>query len=150
MLQYVGNFMLLTGPKSVAEQFFVHYGHPVRNRFRETVQMAAIVLFGSLFPVGLLLSVTWMPSEIQEVWLCCLKYSAIVMSFLRYSRHDSATSTEAMIAEHFSKQGNENTAILFGLNRDGSETMKVSFAPTYHNRFLEGQARMDELLRRKS
>lgn len=150
--QYEGNFMLLTGPKSVAEQFFVHYGHPVRNRFREAVQLATVVLFGSLFPLGFFFSVMWMAIAVQKAWLCYQIFSGLTMIVMRYSHRDSDTSTEAMIAEHFRKQGpgSEKTAILFGLSRGGSETIKASFVPTYHNRFLEGQARMDELLRRKS
>ncbi|KAM0522609.1 hypothetical protein ACHAPE_002201 [Trichoderma viride] len=148
--QYEGNFMLLTGPKSVAEQFFVHYGHPVRDGSRETVQFTVIILFGSLFPLGSLLSTTWMPSVIQKVWLCYQICSGLFMVVMRFSHCGSATSTETIISEHFKGSGGGKTAILFGLNREGSETIKVSFGPTYHDRFLEGQARMNELLRRKS
>ncbi|KAL7897662.1 hypothetical protein HDV63DRAFT_376409 [Trichoderma sp. SZMC 28014] len=155
--QSEGNFMLLTGPRSIVQQFFVHYGHPVRNRLREAVQLAMVVLFGLLFLSGLLFSVICMPIEVQKVWVCYHLYSGFAMIVMRYT--SSSTSTEAMIAEHFRKQEEssstaygekEETAILFGHTRDGSETMKVSFIPTYHNRFLEGQACMDTLLRRTS
>ncbi|KAL7924527.1 hypothetical protein ACQKWADRAFT_311299 [Trichoderma austrokoningii] len=149
-----GSFMLLTGPKSIVEQFFVHYGHPVRNRFREAVQLAIVILFGLLFLLGLFFSVIWMPIAIQKVWVCYHFCSSFAMIVMRYT--SSGTSTEAMIAKHFGKQepnsDNEKaeTAILFGHTRDGSETAKVSFVSTYHNHFLEGQACMDKLLRRKS
>ncbi|KAL6823496.1 hypothetical protein V8C40DRAFT_248214 [Trichoderma camerunense] len=154
--QYEGNFMLLTGPKSVTEQFFVHYGHPERNRFLETIQLAMVVLFGSLFPLGLFFSVMWMPIGIQKVWLCYQFYCGLAMIVMRYSHGDSGTSTEAMIAENFRKQEIEPTvigekkeaAILFGITREGDETMKVIFVPSYHNRFMEGQECMNTLLGR--
>lgn len=155
--QSEGNFMLFTGPKSVVQQFFVHYGHPVRNRFREAVQLAMVALFGLLFLFGLFFSVIWMPIAVQKVWVCYHFYSGFAMIVMRYT--SSGTSTEVMIAKQFIKQEEslstidsekKETAILFGHTRDGSETIKVSFVPTYHNRFLEGQACMDKLLRRKS
>jgi hypothetical protein len=155
--QHEGNFMLLTGPKSVAEQFFVHYGHPTRNRFREIVQLAIVVLFTSLFPLGLFFSVMWMPIGVQKVWVCYQFYCGIAMLFVRYRHGNSGTSTETMIAENFRKQeekapilGEKNeTAILFGLSRDGCETMKVGFVPTYHNGFMEGQECINKLLQHK-
>ncbi|KAL9477540.1 hypothetical protein ACSS6W_007381 [Trichoderma asperelloides] len=146
--QYEGNFMLLTGPKSVVQQFFVHYGHPERNRFREAVQIAMVVLFGLLFPLGLFFSVIWMPIAVQKIWVCYQFYSGLAMIVLRYTHGCSDTSTEAMIAEHFKKQqesvpitddGKQETAILFGATRDGSETIKASFVPAYHNRFLDDE-----------
>ncbi|PON27076.1 hypothetical protein TGAM01_v204025 [Trichoderma gamsii] len=155
--QSEGNFMLLTGPKSVVQQFFVHYGHPVRNRFREAVQLAMVALFGLLFLFGLFFSVIWMPIAVQKVWVCYHFYSGFAMIVMRYT--SNGTSTEAIIAKHFRKQEKnvvtvdsekKETAILFGHSRDGNETIKVSFVPTYRNRFLEGQACMDKLLRRKS
>ncbi|GFP57780.1 hypothetical protein TASIC1_0009011700 [Trichoderma asperellum] len=155
--QYEGNFMLLTGPKSVVQQFFVHYGHPERNRFREAVQIAMVVLFGLLFPLGLFFSVIWMPIAVQEIWVCYQFYSDLAMIVLRYTHGCSDTSTEAMIVEHFKKQqesvpitdgGKQETAILFGVTRDGNEIIKASFVPAYHNRFSDGRACMDKLLRR--
>lgn len=157
--QYEGKFMLLTGPKSVVQQFFVHYGHPVGNRFREAVQLAVVILFGVLFLFGLFFSVIWMPIAVQKVWVCYQFYSSLAMFVMRYTQGSSGTSTEARIAEHFRKQeesmpttdsDKSESAILFGHSRDGNETIKASFVPTYHHRFLEGQACMDKLLRRKS
>ncbi|KAK6449451.1 hypothetical protein FP744_10005701 [Trichoderma asperellum] len=155
--QYEGNFMLLTGPKSVVQQFFVHYGHPEQNRFREAVQIAMVVLFGLLFPLGLFFSVIWIPIAVQKIWVCYQFYSSLAMIVLRYTHGRSDTSTEAMIAEHFKKQqesvpitdgGKQETAILFGVTRDGNEIIKASFVPAYHNRFSDGRACMDKLLRR--
>jgi len=151
-----GNFMLFSGPRSVVDQFFIHYGHPLRNRFREIVQLVIIVLFGAIFPFGLFFSVIWMPRTIQYVWLCYQLYVVLTMIVARYLNSWSNTTTEVSIAEQLGRHlsmGKGNTsqqpaAILFGQVRNGSGTIKASLSITYHNQYHEGKAHMDRLLHR--
>jgi hypothetical protein len=155
--QAKANFILLTGPRSVVDQFFIHYGHPDRNRFLEVIQFAIIVLLGSVFPFGLFCSAIWMPLNVQYAWLCYQLYVVVAMLITRYYHGGDSTNTEAHIAEEFSKKsngrnggnGDAETSILFGQDRHGSGTMKVSLSVVYHSRYREGQAYMNRLLQRR-
>lgn len=154
--QSEGNFILITGPRLVVDQFFVHYGHPVRNRARELVQLVIVVMLGAVFPFGLFCSVIWMSIEVQYVWLCYQLYVVLATLVARYCYSGNGTTTEARIAKHLSREPNAKnpdddhaeTSILFGQERNGSGTIKASLTVTYHNRYLKGKACMDRLLRR--
>ncbi|KAH7370591.1 hypothetical protein BKA65DRAFT_20764 [Rhexocercosporidium sp. MPI-PUGE-AT-0058] len=151
-----GNFMLITGPQSVVDQFFVHYGHPVRNRFREILQIVIIVLFGAIFPVGLFFSVIFMPLTIQYVWLCCQLYVVLTMLVTRYFYRVNGTATEARIAKQLSRQLSkdnrsgaedmEGTSILFGQERNCATTVKASLVVTYHDRWRDGKNHLNAII----
>lgn len=150
-----GNFMLISGPESVARQFFTHYGHPERHRAYEIIQLTIIVIFGSLFPMGLFLSVLWMPIEIQYVWLSHQVFVGLLMLVVRYSHASTYTSTEAIIARQLAKghsttptNASKETMILFGHDRSGSETVKVSFTATYHQRYMHARESMKYFLQK--
>lgn len=155
--QSEGNFMLISGPENVVRQFFTHYGHPERHRIREIVQLIIVIIFGCLFPAGLFCSLIWMPLEIQYVWLCHQVFVCFLMLVVRYSHAGTYTSTEARIARHFSnadtRETNNNNGkepmILFGHSRNGSETVKVGFAATYHFRYRDAKKCMEDLLKRE-
>lgn len=153
-------FMLITGPPALVLQFFRHYGHPLRNRFCEVMQIAILVTFTSLFPISLLCSVVWMCPQVQSVWLCYQLYVMLAMHVARYTEVGRATSTEKRIAEllsssgqHKSQQPNSDAgaAILFGQRRrdDAAGVIKVSAVNTFHGRHKEGRACMDGLLSRR-
>lgn len=91
-------FMLITGPSEVVRQFLRHYGHPQRHRLREVVQIAIIVSFGCLFPLGLLCAGIWMPNDIQYVWVCYQVYVVIAMYVSRYVGGHEIATTEARLA----------------------------------------------------
>ncbi|KAI5920640.1 hypothetical protein F4810DRAFT_702810 [Camillea tinctor] len=151
-----GNFMLFSGPPTLVLQFFRHYGHPKRNRYREISQILAIVLFICLFPMELLCSILWMPLDLQYVWLSYQIYVVLAMHVVRYSHFSNRTTTEVKIAEAFRRQmctncnaGAENEySILFGHSLDGPGTLKVTLSITYHNRYKEGQECLQNLLNR--
>lgn len=161
--QAKANFVLLTGPRSVVDQFFIHYGHPDRNRFLEMIQFAIIVLLASVFPFGFFCSAIWMPLNVQYTWLCYQLYVVVAMLISRYYHGGDSTNTEAHIAEEFSKKSNRRNdgndgndgngdaerSILFEQDRQGSGVMKVSLSVVYHNRYREGQAYMNRLLQRR-
>jgi hypothetical protein len=152
-----GHFMLFTGPPSVVRQFFVHYGHPMRNRFREMVQLVIIVLFGAIFPFGLFCSVIWMPLTMQYTWLCYQMYVVLTMLVTRYFYSVNGTSTEAGIAEQLSRHlsvenrndAEEEAAILFGQKRNASTTIKASLLVTYHDHYKDGEKHLNTLLHRQ-
>ncbi|KAI0454255.1 hypothetical protein F5B21DRAFT_504541 [Xylaria acuta] len=150
-----GNFMLLTGPSTLVLQFFRHYGHPKRDRLREVVQLASVVLFFCVFPLELVVSIVWMPVHLQYVWLGYQIYVVFAMHVSRYSFFGNSATTEAKIADGFSQQmcgsctagAEKESCILFGHSRDGPETLKVTLSITYHNRYREGQESLQTLLR---
>lgn len=149
-----GNFMLISGPRPLVEQFFTHYGHPKRDRLREVIQLAVIVISGAFFPLGLFCSVIWMPIDVQYFWLCYQLYVVFAMLVVRYSNVGLCASVEANISDHFANSqspisGDSPSEILFGHTRNGKETIKIKFAATYAERYLHGLEAMDELMRRK-
>ena len=46
-----------------------NYGHRIRSRGREIIQIFVVVAFGLVFPVGLMCSIIWMSVDLQYVWL---------------------------------------------------------------------------------
>jgi hypothetical protein len=66
----------------------------------------------------------------------------------------NAVITEAGIAIQFRRNARagvsgvdvDNITVLFGQERKGPETIKASLSITYHSRYLEGKARIENLL----
>lgn len=160
--QSEGSFMVVTGPPALVLQFVRHYGHPIRNRFREVFQIFTIIALASNFPVGLLCSSVWMTQELQYVWLCYQLYVVLAMHILRYSTLGRSTTTEAQLAKCLSYRGQSQAtergsvsdvnepAVLFGHTRHGAGTIKASVAITYHDRYQEGKVAVEQLLRRRN
>ncbi|KAJ9653652.1 hypothetical protein H2198_007203 [Neophaeococcomyces mojaviensis] len=147
-----GSFMLITGPPSVVLQFFRHYGHPVRNRFRELLQLCIVVMYGCYFPIGLLCSVCWMPIDIQYAWLSYQIYVVLSMHLIRYTHSGSWASTQARIVQAFTttSNGNDERSILFGQNREDAGLVKATLKIMYKNRYGEGKECMEQLLSRNA
>ncbi|KAJ5933744.1 hypothetical protein N7454_006073 [Penicillium verhagenii] len=139
-----GDLMIFTGFPALMQQFFRHYGHPIRNRTREILQLGIIALFAALFPLGLLASTLWMPPLVQYAWICYQLYIVMTMHIVRYTSFGRHTSTESKIADYLVDQ----PAILFGEKRHGAETVKVSLIATYHARHQEGKDCLERLVRR--
>jgi hypothetical protein len=139
-----GDLMLFTGLSALVQQFFRHYGHPVRNRTREILQLCIIALFAALFPLGLLASTLWMPPLVQYAWTCYQLYIVMTMHIVRYTSFGRDTSTESKIADYLA----DRPAILFGEKRHGAETVKVSLIATYHARHQEASDCLERLVRR--
>lgn len=155
-----GSFMVVTGPPALVLQFVRHYGHPIRNRFREVVQLSTIIAFALQFPLGLFCSSLWMPVEVQYVWLSYQLYVVLAMHVVRYSVAGRSTTTESKLAECLGRgsllqtAGKDSTttanesAVLFGHKRDGEGTLKAQVAFTYHERYGQGKIAVEQLLRR--
>ncbi|CAG8881882.1 unnamed protein product [Penicillium nalgiovense] len=138
-----GDLMLFTGLSALVQQFFRHYGHPIRNRTREVLQLCIIALFAALFPLGLLASTLWMPPLVQYAWTSYQLYIVMTMHIVRYTSFGRDTSTESKIADYLA----DRPAILFGEKRHGDETVKVSLIATYHARHQEARDCLERLVR---
>lgn len=147
--QTSGSFMVFTGPPSIVLQFMRHYGHPIRHRSQEILQMAIIVLLGSIFPLGLITSTLLMSRNLQYVWLGYQIYLVAALHFARYSPFVKNVSTQAAIADAFDRRGSDlsrGQSILFGQKRHGLGTIRVELVVTYHERYQEGKNAAERLL----
>ncbi|KAL8358544.1 hypothetical protein RB601_009774 [Gaeumannomyces tritici] len=142
--QSVGGFMVLTGPPSLVLQFMRHYGHPVRNRSLEVIQLIIIVTFAALFPIGLFCSAMWMEPDVQYAWCGYQLYVAVFMHVARYSSVGHTSTTEAGLAMCLRRSG----SVLFGSARDDPGLVKASVNVGYYSRYGEGKKEMEKLLNR--
>jgi len=139
-------FLVVEGDDSTVLQFFRHYGHPIRSRAREILQMAIVVGFGSIFPVGLVCSLVWMSPALQYVWLSYQLYATIAMHAYRYARGHQCATTEEMIWQEFAQTeaSHQESTIIFG---DRKETrVCATLIRTPHDSFAEGKAHVLQLL----
>ncbi|WYZ35491.1 hypothetical protein EsH8_X_000138 [Colletotrichum jinshuiense] len=151
-----GKFMLISGPPTIVNQFFRHYGHPVRNRFRERVQLALVIAYGTYFPVGLLCQVTWMPIFVQYIWTVWQVWMVLAMHFDRYTqRGPRRTTTDAAIAAALrakSQPGDVDrvyrSTILFGQRRSGSAVVKATLNLSVADSYADGKKVLKNLLRK--
>jgi hypothetical protein len=149
-----GRLMMITGPPSVVNQFFRHYGHPVRNRIREVTQIAIVVAFGLYFPISLLCSVLWMPPAIEYVWTIWEVCLVIAMHIDRYTiRGPLSATTEAHIAKKFAwsreaeiEPRRWKSTILFGQTREiGFGTVKAQLITRIVDSYGEGKEEIKRL-----
>ena len=116
-------FFVIEGPETLIRQFFRHYGHPKRDtrgvmigdRINEVVSMMTIVLFGTIFPVGLLAVTLWLDVNVQFTWLGYQLWVSLVMLISRLVEGNRWGTTEQRIAKELS-EGNqvvfENQAVM--------------------------------------
>ncbi|KAM0286444.1 hypothetical protein ACHAQH_000870 [Verticillium albo-atrum] len=149
-----GDFMIFTGPPRIIQQFTRHYGHPVRNRLREVTQVIVAVIFGCVFPVGLVTSSIFMPPRLQHAWLGYQTILVAGLHWARYSRYTNLSSTEAAISDAFRapQDGSFPTksSILFGHDRHGAETLRVDLSIICHGRHADGKKVVQEILLRRA
>ncbi|KFH46882.1 hypothetical protein ACRE_021910 [Hapsidospora chrysogenum ATCC 11550] len=149
-----GKFVLISGPPSVVNQFFRHYGHPVRNRFREVAQIILVVAFGTYFPVILLCQVLWMPGVIQYVFTIWQVFIIIMMHMDRFSQRGTwRSTTEARIGRVFATTRTldfynkcSETSLLFGQNRKGPGVVKATLNTTLASSYGEGKKCMRSIV----
>lgn len=149
-----GKFILISGPPTIANQFFRHYGHPVRSRYREVIQLFLTVAFATYFPVGVLCQVTWMPMTIQYIWTIWQVWMVIGMHFDRYTQKGLYRSTtDATLGRAFTKNndmGNSDqvirSTILFGQHRKGSNVVKATLDRSVANSFGDGKKMIKALV----
>ncbi|KAF4541536.1 uncharacterized protein LTHEOB_8531 [Lasiodiplodia theobromae] len=140
--------LVIQGKESVVLQFFRHYGHPIRDRGREILQFIIIICLGFVFPVGLVISIMWMPVPMQYLWLGYQLYATLAMHVYRYANgHLWGTTEEAIIAgfnECSRKDLPLSQVILRG--QDGTEVV-ATINTTYCKNLKEAKQKASERLR---
>ena len=138
-------FLILEGNEELILQFFRHYGHPVRNLLREYAQLTIILLFGFVFPAGLLCSMLWMPLGMQYVWMAYQMYTIFTMHVYRYARGKTWASTEERLAAGFVAAAAQGQPMKTFLGGEQGVVM-AELETTYHSRYREGRKHCDQLL----
>lgn len=142
-----GAFLLLSGPPSLLLQFVRHYGHPVRNRSREMVQLIAVIASACLFPLGVVLSVTIMSENVQYVWISYQMYLVLTMYISRYMSQSLWTSTEEMIAR---KMSSEPRSTYLWKDREACLRVRATLETTLHDRLADARVHFQKLTTRSS
>ena len=137
-------FLVIKGRESVVLQFFRHYGHPIRNRAREMIQISIVVAFGLTFPIGLMCSIIWMPIALQYVWLGYQLYTTTAMYVYRYTRAHQWARSEARLAQIFAMGGNEERIAY--LQGPGGSTVMGKLTRIYVGSYAEGQRALQDFL----
>jgi hypothetical protein len=137
--------LIIEGDENLILQFFRHYGHPIRNRFREYAQIIIIIQFGFIFPIGLLCSLLWMPIGIQYIWMSYQLYATCAMHVYRYAGGQAWATTEERIAKAFAQAAakGQPQRVFFG-GKQG--VLMAELEVTYHNRYRDAKSYSDELL----
>ena len=146
-----GGFVVIEGPDDVVLQFFRHYGHPKRSKARETLQIAIVVAFTLVFPLGLVCSTLWMNDVLQRMWVCYQLYTTLSMYVYRYAGGHLWATTEEQISDAFlqSERGSSDGEMLVKLQGPGGAAIGAKLERTCHNRFGEAKAYMDTLIDRR-
>ena len=92
------DFLVLSGPSSLVQQFFRHYGHPAPHRFREVLLLVLVVVLGLNFFIGLVCSILWMPMDLQYVWLGYQFYATLTLFVYRFAGGAGWLTSEKRLA----------------------------------------------------
>lgn len=141
---YGHGFLLIEGKESAVLQFFRHYGHPIRNRNRELLQIAIVVALGLVFPIGLMCSLIWMPIGLQYLWLGYQLYATMAMYVYRFTRDHQWATSEARLAQKFAA-GKDEERVAYLQDGNGN-VMKGRLDRIYVANYGEGQAVLREHL----
>lgn len=137
-------FLVIEGEDTAVLQFFRHYGHPVRHRARELIQICIVILFGCVFPSGMLCALVWMPPNLQYLWLGYQLYATIAMHVQRYSGGHVWATTEERIARVLSRtKDGESVAVLEDQDRIA---IKATLTRNFVNNYAEGTKFVEKIL----
>ncbi|KAF2252749.1 hypothetical protein BU26DRAFT_515209 [Trematosphaeria pertusa] len=134
-----GGFVLVDADESIALQFFRHHGHPARSKNREIIQIAIVVAFTLVFPIGLICSTLWMGDALQKMWVGYQLYATLAMYVYRYSGGHLWCTTEEQIGEAFarSENGNQEGSSLVMFKADDGSAIAAKLERTCHSRYGE-------------
>ncbi|KAF2122741.1 hypothetical protein BDV96DRAFT_561299 [Lophiotrema nucula] len=146
-----GGFVIIEGRADIVLQFFRHYGHPVRAKGREIIQIAMVVAFTLVFPLGLVCSTLWMTDALQKVWVGYQLYATMAMYVYRYAGGHLWATTEEQIGDAFLRSEKESSdgTLLVKLQSSGNSAIGARLERTCHNRFGEAKVYMEELIVRR-
>ena len=134
-------FMVIRGPTKVVQQFSRHYGHPIRNRSRECIQIILILALNLLFPVGMA-CLLWMPTEWQNAWLGYQLYVALAMHGYRYWGGNICCSIQEAVGDALLIQGGADVCLM----QTEDSALVASLTITAVNSVDEGRQVMAKLL----
>ena len=139
-------FQVIEGEESLVVQFFRHYGHPIRSRGREILQMTIVTCFGLLFPVGLICSLLWMPAGMQTVWLSYQLYTTVALHVYHFAGGHHWATTEEKISCAFrdAEAKHEDAQVVLG--SDPEKRIIATLVRTSHDSFADGKAHVSRLL----
>ncbi|KAL4989655.1 hypothetical protein BDW68DRAFT_186313 [Aspergillus falconensis] len=143
-------FLLIEGPEDLVVQFFRHYGHPLRNRYRESMQLLMIICMGFVFPVGLVCCLVWMPISLQYLWLTYQLYTTLAMHIYRFTGGKMWATTEEQLLRQFVGAGGRGEPQVAYLQGFGGWCVKAELDVTFHGRFAEGKEHLKRLLEAKA
>jgi len=132
-------FLIIEGQESTVMQFFRHYGHPIRNRLRETIQVTIVVALGLIFPLGLICSLLWMPAGLQYVWLSYQLYATIALYVARYTKGYQWHTTDARLAQTFAESEQRGGECVAYLQDEKGTTVVGRLTRIPIRRYQEGQ-----------
>ncbi|KAL2822278.1 hypothetical protein BDW59DRAFT_149645 [Aspergillus cavernicola] len=142
-------FLLIEGPEELVLQFFRHYGHPIRNWCRESVQLLMIICMGFVFPVGLVCCLVWMPVSLQYLWLTYQLYTTLAMHIYRFTGGCVWATTEEQLLRQFVQAGERGEPQIAYLGGPRGCVM-AEINVTFHGRYAEGKAHLERLLLSKT
>ena len=134
---YGHGFLVIEGKESAVLQFFRHYGHPIRSRGREIIQISIVVALGLVFPIGLMCSTIWMSAGLQYVWIGYQLYATVAMYMYRFTRAHQWARSEARLAQKLAKGINESSIAY--LQDGGGSTIRGKLTRIPVGSFGEGQ-----------
>lgn len=132
-------FQVISGPDELILPFFRHYGHPIRCRWRERMQMVIVAILGLYHPLTLLSSIIWMPVNVQSVWLVYQIYICCTMLIARYGGGELWGTTEERLGEALANAEMDRNGTVLIENRNGS-MMLARIKRTFHGSYNEGKA----------
>jgi hypothetical protein len=134
-------FMIIRGPETVLHQIFHHYGHPLRNPFRESFQIGCIVLLALIFPLGWA-SLIWMQPRVQVLWLGYQLYLVLALYGYKYFDGDDCCTIVQCLGDALIKSGSEGVTIMRGEDK----ALKAILATRVVNSVTEGRAVMADIV----
>lgn len=140
-------FQVIEGDDDSVFQFFRHYGHPIRCRYREILQISILIAFVALFPFGLFYSLLWMPTGMQYMWLSYQLYATVAIHVYHYSGGHIWGTTEERIYQAWAcaEASNSDAIVCFGAEK---AQIKATLTRTTHDNYSQGAAHVQHLLGR--
>lgn len=91
-------FHVISGPSELVLPFFRHYGHPIRCRWREVLQMFVVAGLGACYPLTFVATFL-LPCEIQAWWTVLQVYLTCAMLIARFAGGDVWGTTEERVGK---------------------------------------------------
>jgi hypothetical protein len=141
---YDHGFPLISGPEELVRQFFRHWGHPIRksrlDRLRENLSMALVFGFVFCFPIGLL-SMLWVTTTVQIVWLAYQMFVIVVMHLNRLLGFEGPGRLEDTMAHELAT----NKKLVLHSKNGGTIMAELTAYPV--SRIREGREKVKEIAR---